>query len=375
MNFSVFRAATIAGMAAAVFLAAPAFGNDISNSSWSETAASNNAAAPNGWASGTMTPVQVSPTAREMMAAIKRFYNHINAVKTSTGTANVQVLTYDVAPVAYVTGDGYTFKVGAGLTNTASTTLNVNSLGAKTIQIGSTALAGGELQAGRVVTVFYDGTVFQLPARNIAAADVTGITCAMLTNDGEGCADTARAANLVLAGPTGGGSATPTFRAMVTADVDGLLACADLTNEGTACTANTGTSGTTLPFLDGTNTWSGTQTFGPVNGSIGNAGTAVSATTYTLVAGDCGKTNIFTSNSAVTVTIPASIVPATTVCAMAILQAGTAKVSVNGTAVAAATLISDNSFTGTSGTAGNMIGLTLVTVAAQTRAYLTGPGS
>ena len=151
--------------------------------------------------------------------------------------------------------------------------------------------------------------------------------------------------------------------------------CADLSDDGTACTANTGTSGATLPFLNGTNTWSGTQTFGPVNGSIGNSGAAVAGTTYTFAADDCGKTVVFTSGSAVTATIPAAIVPATVVCAFAVLQAGTAKVSVNGSAVSPATLISEFGYTGTSGTAGNMIGLTLLTVSAATRAYLTGAGS
>lgn len=153
------------------------------------------------------------------------------------------------------------------------------------------------------------------------------------------------------------------------------IACANLSDDGTACVANTGASGHALGFLDGDNTYSGTQTFGPVNGSIGNGGSPVSGTTYTFLAADCGKTVVFTSGSAVTATIPAAIVPAATVCAFAVLQAGTAKVSVNGTAVAPATLISENSFTGTNGVAGNMIGLTLLTLSAATNAYLTGAGS
>jgi hypothetical protein len=37
-------------------------------------------------------------------------------------------------------------------------------------------------------------------------------------------------------------------------------ACADLSNGGTACPKNTGTSGNTVPLLDGTNTWSNAQT-------------------------------------------------------------------------------------------------------------------
>jgi hypothetical protein len=158
-------------------------------------------------------------------------------------------------------------------------------------------------------------------------------------------------------------------------------ACADLSNAGTACLANTGTSGHALGFLDGNNTSSGnnthtgTETFGPVIGAIGNGGTAVSGTTYTFAAADCGTLVTFTSSSAVTATIPASIVPATTVCSFGVLQAGTAKVSVNGSAVSAATLISPDSFTGTNGVAGSMIGLTLLTVGAGTNAYLTGAGS
>ena len=101
-----------------------------------------------------------------------------------------------------------------------------------------------------------------------------------------------------------------------------------------------------------------------------------SGTTYTLVATDCGKTVLFTSNSAITVTIPASIVPASgTTCVVAILQGGTSKVAVNGSAVSAATLISAHSYTGTSGTQGAVIDLTLTTVSAATNAYLTGDGS
>lgn len=152
----------VALVAAAVFavVAASALASDIGHSNWSETAASNNATPPNGWPSGTMTPVQVEPAAREMMAAIKRFYNHINMVKTSTGAADAQVLTYDVAPAAYVSGDCYSFK--AGYTNAGVPTMNVNALGAKTIKAGTTALVGGEIVAGRMTIVCYDGTDFQL---------------------------------------------------------------------------------------------------------------------------------------------------------------------------------------------------------------------
>lgn len=136
---------------------------DINQSAWAEVDSSNNSASPNGWASGTMLPSQVEPTARAMMGATKRFYDHINGVKTSAGTANVQTLTYDVAPAALVTGDRFLFKVGASLTNTGATTLNINGLGATTIQSrDGAALVGNELVAGQFVEVVYDGTNFRL---------------------------------------------------------------------------------------------------------------------------------------------------------------------------------------------------------------------
>lgn len=61
--------------------------------------------------------------------------------------------------------------------------------------------------------------------------------CADLSDDGEGCSSTSRAANLVLAGPTTGGAAAPTFRSLVTADVTGTIACSDLTDDGAGCSA------------------------------------------------------------------------------------------------------------------------------------------
>ena len=109
-----------------------------------------------------------------------------------------------------------------------------------------------------------------------------------------------------------------------------------------------------------------------VNGSVD----VQSGTTYTFASTDCGETVLFTSNSAVTATIAASIVPASgTSCNITVIQGGTAKVSVNGTAVSAATLRSASSYTGTSGTQYSGISLSLTTVSAVATAYLFGNGS
>lgn len=86
-----------------------------------------------------------------------------------------------------------------------------------------------------------------------------------------------------------------------TADL--LVSCEGLTDGGTACTANTGTSGNTVPLLDGNNVWSGTQTFAAVLGTIKDeAGTA-----YELVAADCGKMIRATAASAAIYTVPNSL--------------------------------------------------------------------
>lgn len=107
---------------------------------------------------------------------------------TSTGSANAQV-------VASLVPDGFTLTTGkrvifvAGFTNTAAATLNAGGLGAKNIYkltpAGPVALTGGEVVAGNVAEVVYDGTEYQLvsnlllnllgPLTDIASATTTDL--------------------------------------------------------------------------------------------------------------------------------------------------------------------------------------------------------
>lgn len=130
---------------------------DVQN--WSTTAASNNAASPDGF-SGSMPPSGYDDSCRELMAAIARYRSDTDGVNTTTGSANSYALAASRTMAAYAQGDLFTFK--ASFTNTGAATLNVDALGAKAIQSHTAALVGGEIVEDGIYTVVYDGTQFQL---------------------------------------------------------------------------------------------------------------------------------------------------------------------------------------------------------------------
>lgn len=80
--------------------------------------------------------------------------------------------SYAISPTpaitAYVTGQIFTFK--ADVANTGACTLNVSSLGAKTLKKKVSAdLSTGDIIANQIVTVVYDGTNFQVISRLASA--------------------------------------------------------------------------------------------------------------------------------------------------------------------------------------------------------------
>ncbi|HOX22694.1 MAG TPA: hypothetical protein PLL10_04455 [Elusimicrobiales bacterium] len=84
------------------------------------------------------------------------------AYAADTGaTANVYEIALSPALTAYITGMRLAFKTTR--VNTAAATLNINGLGAKAIKKNvSGALDAGDIAAGKVIHVVYDGTNFQL---------------------------------------------------------------------------------------------------------------------------------------------------------------------------------------------------------------------
>lgn len=74
--------------------------------------------------------------------------------------SDAYAITVSPAPSAYAAGQRFLFK--ANTANTGAASLNVNSLGAKTIKKHTDQdLATGDIEAGSVVEVVYDGTNFQ----------------------------------------------------------------------------------------------------------------------------------------------------------------------------------------------------------------------
>ena len=78
----------------------------------------------------------------------------------TSGAANTVTLTLAPAPTAYAAGMSVRVKIANN--NTGASTININGLGAKTILWSQRALIGGELLAGYVVELVYDGANFQI---------------------------------------------------------------------------------------------------------------------------------------------------------------------------------------------------------------------
>jgi hypothetical protein len=175
---------------------------------------------------------------------------------------------------------------------------------------------------------------FNLPANAGSAGTLLtsaggGSSSSTWTSLGTDLALTGSVLNLGTTGVTAGSYTLSS----ITVDAKGRLTAA-------ASGPATGSSGHVLPFLDGNNAWSGTQTFGPVLGTVTTQG----GTAYTLAATDCGTTIVFTNVAAITVTTLNSLPPG---CAVAIEQGGSGQVTI--AAGSGTTQHSAHSFTKTYG--------------------------
>ena len=126
-------------------------------------------------------PAQAIQGSRVLAAYLNALNNHRHEGKdedgsgvldyaVDTGAANVYAIALDPALTAHVEGMPIFFR--AANANTGASTININGLGAVALtKTGATALSAGDIQAGQVCVVIYDGTRYQLVGNMIAPGD------------------------------------------------------------------------------------------------------------------------------------------------------------------------------------------------------------
>lgn len=204
--------------------------------------------------------------------------NSVEKYAADSGSSTAYVITLSPAPTAYVAGQTFTFK--AGNTNTSTTpTLNVNSLGAKTIvSIGGSTIMIGAILTGGTYQVTYDGTNFQLlnPTRyqefifNSGTSTWTcprGVSTVLvdIVAGGGGGGHNANNDNKSYGGGGGGAGATN-----VSSSVTALTAYSVVVGAGGAGATTAGNTGTT----GGTSSFNGISKTGGAGGTGSATGTS-----------------------------------------------------------------------------------------------------
>lgn len=111
---------------------------------------------------GTATATTDYARADQVQNSALQYLSSVSGADTITASASI-------TPAAYAAGQTFRF-ISAGA-NTGAATLNVSSLGAKSIKKqGTNALAAGDIASGALVEVTYDGTNFQLTTPSAAAS-------------------------------------------------------------------------------------------------------------------------------------------------------------------------------------------------------------
>jgi hypothetical protein len=124
-------------------------------SQWDNAAANNNDTPPDGWPEG-QAPSTVNDCAREMQAAISRWYDDQKGELVTAGTSNAYTLTTNSTHAALADQSLLVFR--ADRANTGAATLNVDTLGAKSMRLNGAALASDYLVADVIYAAMYNAT-------------------------------------------------------------------------------------------------------------------------------------------------------------------------------------------------------------------------
>ena len=149
--------------------------------SWSQTAATNATADSNvNWAEG-QAPSSVNDSARAEMASVAKFRDDNAGSLTTGGTSTAYTLTTNQVFSSLTVLNGQTLTVRFNATNGASPTLNVDTLGAKPIQIDSaTAVGTGAITANSIWRLTYDNSVGAFIIQNYPQT-INALTATTLT--------------------------------------------------------------------------------------------------------------------------------------------------------------------------------------------------
>ncbi len=119
-------------------------------------------------------------TVRTMYASAGQVQDSTFTYLTSMAGTDTMTALASLGMSAYATGQRFSFI--APTTNTGACTLNINSIGIKSItKNGSTALVAGDITSGYIIYVIYDGTQFQIVGLSNRAAlgantDITSLS-------------------------------------------------------------------------------------------------------------------------------------------------------------------------------------------------------
>lgn len=239
---------------------------------------------------------------------LSQYLNKIYAV--ATGSANTYAVTLSPAVTAYPR----VLAVQINVANTGASTINPNGLGAKSItKNGTSAVASGDLPANQIFLLVYDGTQYQVAGSigsggggsgtvtSFSAGDLSPLfttsEATSTTTPALSFAQVNQAANIIFAGPGSGGSAAPTFRALVLADfANNLITFAKLQTIGANKHLGNVSGGGNIQELDGVELFEAFDS------------TTTTDTSYSMLATD-RNINVTDTTAARTITLinPASV--------------------------------------------------------------------
>lgn len=274
---------------------------------------------------------------------------------TTTGNTNEFNMTVDSDLAALAAGQIFTAL--AGQTNTGASVSSINGISAVGIKKnGATDLSAGDILQNAALEFYFDGTNLQLlnpfsatsggggvssvaltlpnvftvtgspvttsgtlaasfasQTQNQVLASPNGVSGTPTFRNAVGADFGSQSANVVLVGPTGGGAASPTFRALTAADLPSTsvpqLNLQTFTASGTFTTSSSITTNTVFRFIITGGGAGGVQNSDNGGGSGGGAGataiwsiTGLSPSTgYAVVVGSGGSVGSNGGDSSVTV--------------------------------------------------------------------------